>query len=272
MCVLNASGTAAVINLLNTNQDQEILLNKSQQPITNTGEVEKNMHKSVSTNKNEKIDDCVSNGQQIQTTGRVKRISESNDHEMPSMTFHSACSLCHLPYNSRSLPLKVQMSKCGICKRAKVPDVLFTTIELPENIPITGRGVFIEATVCKIKRDVRGELNAKEISDCLPFLEYELHSLLINKLKLKGMNAVFGLKVQVDIGERLVIGVAIGTAVFLTALPSPQVPQIASGNSWHKEEQVVEMQKALIETAKKNREIYRLKPLIVSLIFQLNKN
>lgn len=267
MCVLNASGTAAVINLLNTNQDQDVLLNKNQQPITNTNEGDKNMHKSISTNKNEKIDDNANNGQLIQTTGRVKRTSESNDNEIPSMPFNNACSLCHLPYNSRSVPLKVQMSKCGICKRAKVPDVLFTTIELPDNIPITGRGVFIEATVCKIKRDVRGELNAKEISDCLPFLEYELHSLLINKLKLKGMNAVFGLKVQVDIGERVVMGVAVGTAVFLTALPSPSIPQVALGNSWHKEEQVAEIQKALIETVKKNRELYRLKPLIVSYNF-----
>lgn len=153
------------------------------------------------------------------------------------------------------------MSKCAICKRARVPDVMFTTIEVPANIPMTGRGCFIQATVCKNKKDLRGELNAKEISDCLPFLEYELHSLLLNKLKVKGMNAVFGLRLQVSVGERLIIGMAVGTAVYLTALPPPTVPQIASGNSWHNEEQLAEIQKSIVETVKKNREFYHLKPI-----------
>lgn len=157
------------------------------------------------------------------------------------------------------------VSKCAVCRRAKVPDVLFTTVELPENIPMTGRGCFIQATVCKAKKDSRGELNAKEISDCLPFLEYEMHSLLLNKLRIRGMNAIFGLKVQVSIGERLVIGMAVGTAVYLTALPQPSPPQInANGNAWNNEDQLADMQKNLVETVKKNMEFYQLKPLQVN--------
>jgi hypothetical protein len=81
-------------------------------------------------------------------------------------------------------------------RRGKVPDVLFTTIELPEGVLTTGKGCFLQAYVCRPKRDCRGEMNAKEISDGLPFLEYELHRLLINKLKVKGMNSIFGLKVR----------------------------------------------------------------------------
>lgn len=81
-------------------------------------------------------------------------------------------------------------------RRGKVPDVLFTTIELPEGVSTTGKSCFLQAYVCRPKRDCRGELNAKEISDGLPFLEYELHRLLINKLKVKGMNSIFGLKVR----------------------------------------------------------------------------
>ena len=171
-----------------------------------------------------------------------------------------------MPYNEASVPFRVNVSKCAICKRARVPDVMFTTIELPENLLTIGRGCIIQATACKAKKDLRGELNAKEISDCLPFLEYELHSLLLNKLKVKGMNAIFGLKLQVSVGERLIIGMAVGTAVFLTALPTPSIPQIASGNSWHKEEQLAEIQKTLVETVKQNREFYRLKPVGVSVI------
>ncbi|KYM95122.1 hypothetical protein ALC62_14233 [Cyphomyrmex costatus] len=211
VCVLSASGTAAVINFHNSGQDSDgVVLNKLQQ------------------------------GSQLR------------------------CNLCHLPYSEGSVPFRVNVSKCAICKRAKVPDVMFTTIEVPANIPMTGRGCFIQATVCKSKKDLRGELNAKEISDCLPFLEYELHSLLLNKLKIKGMNAVFGLRLQVSVGERFIIGMAVGTAIYLTALPPPTIPQIASGNSWHNEEQLGEMQKSIVETVKKNREFYRLKPIGVN--------
>lgn len=175
----------------------------------------------------------------------------------------TSCSVCHLPYSENSVPFRVKIMKCAICRRGKVPDILFTTIELPDGIPITGRGCVVQATVCRPKRDLRGELNAKEISDGLPFLEYELHSLLLNKIKVKSMNALFGLRVQVCIGERLLIGMATGTAVYLTPLPTPAVPKVTAGNSWNNEQRLVDMQKSLIETVKKNREFYQLKSLTV---------
>ncbi|XP_044009971.1 uncharacterized protein LOC122853535 [Aphidius gifuensis] len=275
VCVLNASGTAAVINLLNTatNQDQEnVVLKAAQQPpvppppsttTTDSIDTEKD-----NNNKNQKITNETitinnnSKSEEIQISQnpnehiKTKKINDCNGDSY--VTIQNNCNLCHLPYNEASVPFRVDVSKCGICKRAKVPDVLFTTIELPDNLPITGRGVFIQSTICKVKRDLRGELNAKEISDCLPFLEYELHSLLLNKLKVKGMNGIFGLKIQVSIGERLIIGIAVGTAVFLTALPAPSVPKISSNNSWNNNEQIVDIQKLLIDTVKKNREDYKL--------------
>lgn len=54
----------------------------------------------------------------------------------------------------------------------------------------TGIGCLIQARVVRTKKDLKGELNAKEISDSLPFLEYELHKQLINKMKVT--KAVFG--------------------------------------------------------------------------------
>lgn len=158
------------------------------------------------------------------------------------------------------------MSKCAVCRRAKVPDVLFTTVDLPENIPLTGRGCFIQSTVCRAKRDRQGEGDAREISDCLPFLEYELHSQLLNKLRVRGMNAVFGLRIQVSISERFIIGMAVGTAVYLTALPPPTPPKIATSKSWHDEEELAKMQKKLDDALKKNIEHYQLKPLPVRLL------
>ncbi|CAB0035264.1 unnamed protein product [Trichogramma brassicae] len=297
VCVLSGSGTAAVISLHSTGQDHDnVLITHVQGPMTaslesDKGSVEKNMGalankaagSQVSINQltpasaasampsvaSAAVNASTANNhhnqhqQQQQHRSKQRNTSESNEHEAAyssPASSASACGLCHLPYNKSSVNFQVNVSKCAVCRRAKVPDVLFTTVELPENVPMTGRGCFMQATVSKAKKDLRGELNAKEISDCLPFLEYELHSLLLNKLRMRGMNAVFGLKIQVSIGERLVIGMAVGTAVYLTALPAPSLPQINTGNSWHDEEQLAEMQKSLVDTVKKNMEYYQLKP------------
>lgn len=266
MCVLSAFGTAAVINLNNSAQEPDSLaLNKLQLGTVATASAETDREKSqqkLMATKTEKADGDmpIANHAERQNSKTCRHSSESNDHEGGQAQLR--CNLCHLPYCEKSVPFRVNVSKCAICKRARVPDVMFTTIEVPANIPTTGRGCFIQATVCKNKKDLRGELNAKEISDCLPFLEYELHSLLLNKLKMKGMNAIFGLRLQVSVGERLIIGMAMGTALYLTALPPPTIPQIASGNSWHNDEQLAEIQKSIVETVKKNREFYHLKPTI----------
>lgn len=57
-------------------------------------------------------------------------------------------------------------------RRGYVPDVILATIELPESDgpSVIGTGTLIQATVCRPKRDLRSESNAKEISDALPFL------------------------------------------------------------------------------------------------------
>lgn len=86
-----------------------------------------------------------------------------------------------------------------------VPDILLITIELPDSVQITGRGCFVQAQVCRTKKDLKSESNAKEISDAIPFLEYEIHRLLVNKIKSKGMNALFGMKVidRFDVNRKL---------------------------------------------------------------------
>lgn len=110
-------------------------------------------------------------------------------------------------------------------------------------------------------RDLRGESNAKEISDGLPFLEYELHRILVSKLKIKGMNAIFGLKVRISIGEKLLVGIVTGTAVFLAPLSPPAVPKLVSDRSTD-EAKLAKLQKHLHETVKKNKEIYQLTKIV----------
>lgn len=177
----------------------------------------------------------------------------------PAPHSHLACSICHIPYAQSSLPFKAMMTKCSLCRRYKVPDVLLATIEPPEGIQITGKGCLIQAHVCRYKRDLKSEANAKEISDGLPFMEYELHRQLICKLKVKGFNALFGLKTTLAVGERLMALVATGTGVFLSALPTPCTPKIVAGNSWTDLEKLSELQKIIQETMDKNRELYQLK-------------
>ena len=42
-----------------------------------------------------------------------------------------------------------------------------------------------------------------------PFVEFQLHSRLINKMKVKGMNAVFDLSTQVAIGDTMLVAIAV---------------------------------------------------------------
>jgi hypothetical protein len=50
---------------------------------------------------------------------------------------------------------------------------------------------------------------------------------LVYKLRIQGMNAVFGLRVQLAIGDALIVAVATGTAFYLTSLPTPPALRIA---------------------------------------------
>jgi len=54
---------------------------------------------------------------------------------------------------------------CHVVRIYRVPDILFTTIEPPADLPIIGKGCFIQARICRPKKESRGEANAKEISD-----------------------------------------------------------------------------------------------------------
>lgn len=108
--------------------------------------------------------------------------------------------------------------------------------------------------------------------------EYELHRLLINKLKVKGMNGIFRLNVQVTIGDKIMALIATGTAVYIAALHPPIVPKIVAGNSFNESsEKLAELQKTIQNTVEKNRETYRLNnpPVnndIINDIQKLNKN
>uniref|UniRef100_A0A672PIX9 C2 domain-containing protein n=1 Tax=Sinocyclocheilus grahami TaxID=75366 RepID=A0A672PIX9_SINGR len=172
------------------------------------------------------------------------------------------CGFCHIPYDELNIPFPAQLTYCYCCRRYKVPDVLFTTIDLPTEANVTGKGCLIQARLCRTKKKAQGEGNATAISNLLPFLEYELHTQLMNKLKLRGMNALFGLRIQISVGETMLLGLASATGVYLTALPSPGGIQITgkTPSDITYEQHISNMQKKINDTITKNKELYEINP------------
>ncbi|XP_044213772.1 C2 domain-containing protein 5 isoform X1 [Thunnus albacares] len=185
----------------------------------------------------------------------------STDHrfEEPSPP---SCGFCHIPYDELNMPFPAQLTYCYHCRRQKVPDVLFTTIDLPSEAAVTGKGCLIQARLCRLKKKAQGEVNATAISNLLPFMEYELHTQLMNKLKLRSMNALFGLHIQISVGENMLLGLASATGVYLTALPAPGGIQIAgkTPGDLSNEHHILTIQKKINDTVAKNKELYQINP------------
>ncbi|XP_032439629.1 C2 domain-containing protein 5 isoform X15 [Xiphophorus hellerii] len=173
-----------------------------------------------------------------------------------------SCGFCHIPYDELNMPFPAQLTYCYNCRRQKVPDVLFTTIDLPAEAAVTGKGCLIQARLCRLKKKAQGEVNATAISNLLPFMEYELHTQLMNKLKLRSMNALFGLHIQISVGENMLLGLASATGVYLTALPAPGGIQIAGKTSGdlNNEQHIQSIQKRINDTIAKNKELYQINP------------
>uniref|UniRef100_A0A3B3SBK3 C2 domain-containing protein 5 n=1 Tax=Paramormyrops kingsleyae TaxID=1676925 RepID=A0A3B3SBK3_9TELE len=173
-----------------------------------------------------------------------------------------SCGFCHIPYDELNMPFPAHLTYCYNCRRQKVPDVLFTTIDLPVEATVMGKGSLIQARLCRLKKKAQGEVNATAISNLLPFMEYELHTQLMNKLKLRSMNALFGLRVQISVGENMLVGLASATGVYLMALPAPGGIQIAgkTPSDITYEQHISNMQKKINDTISKNKDLYEVHP------------
>ncbi|XP_035396688.1 C2 domain-containing protein 5 isoform X24 [Cygnus olor] len=172
------------------------------------------------------------------------------------------CGFCHIPYDELNMPFPAHLTYCYNCRKQKVPDVLFTTIDLPVEAAVIGKGCLIQARLCRLKKKAQAEANATSISNLLPFMEYEVHTQLMNKLKLRGMNALFGLRIQITVGENMLMGLASATGVYLAALPTPGGIQIAgkTPNDGNYEQHISHMQKKINDTIAKNKELYEINP------------
>uniref|UniRef100_A0A8C4VTZ8 C2 domain-containing protein 5 n=1 Tax=Gopherus evgoodei TaxID=1825980 RepID=A0A8C4VTZ8_9SAUR len=148
------------------------------------------------------------------------------------------CGFCHIPYDELNMPFPAHLIYCYNCRKQKVPDVLFTTIDLPAEAMVIGKGCLIQARY----------LSTKE---------------LMNKLKLKGMNAsVWSEDSRLQWVRNMLMGLASATGVYLTALPTPGGIQIAgkTPNDGAYEQHVSHMQKKINDTIAKNKELYEINP------------
>ncbi|KAI5644777.1 c2 domain-containing protein [Phthorimaea operculella] len=207
VCVLSASGTAAVINLdCDFGNDIEIATS-------------------------------------LVTNGRQNGSDEGSETEQ--------CGLAHVPYSPGAGPYRAELSTCGGCRKARVPAVLLATCAKPNRLPAYAKAVTITAVAARLRRaPPAAEPGARDISDQLPFLEYELHKLLLAKLRMQGANALFSLRTQITIGERCVMALASGTAVRVVALPPPTPPRIKASDV---DKNALEIQRAVWDSFTANK-------------------
>ena len=156
----------------------------------------------------------------------------SNSSIFRRVRFDPGCATCHIPYPHNSAPFaNMRLVPCQSCKKRWVPEVLLATIECPPLLPTRGRGRLVQARACKIMSSSqtkvqKGEALALTVSEILPFLQFDLHRQLINKIKIMGMNAAFGVTTQIQLGPNILVGFVTATAVSLPALPSPPALRI----------------------------------------------
>ncbi|XP_063617911.1 C2 domain-containing protein 5 isoform X1 [Cydia splendana] len=162
-----------------------------------------------------------------------------------------SCSLAHVPYSPGAGPYRAELSVCQGCRRARVPAVLLATCAKPTSLAAYSAAVPLTAVAARARRaPPQAEPGARDISDQLPFLEYELHKLLLAKLRMQGANALFSLQTQVAVGERCVMAIASGTAVRICALPPPMPPRIKATEN---DKEALEIQKALWDAFTANK-------------------
>ncbi|KAJ1332736.1 hypothetical protein BSLG_008365 [Batrachochytrium salamandrivorans] len=168
---------------------------------------------------------------------------------------HLSCRASHITYRRSESPFPMALTRCGICKRKYVPEVLLTTIEPPPELEMIGKGIFIEALVCRQKKPRVSESRAVSVSESIPFAQYDLHRQLMYKLRMYGLNAIFGLKIQISMGENLMTAVAIGTAVYVRSLPTPPSLKVFRNLEVvdEEDEKLMDLQRKIISQSETNR-------------------
>ncbi|KAJ3023011.1 hypothetical protein HKX48_004634 [Thoreauomyces humboldtii] len=164
------------------------------------------------------------------------------------------CQACHITYRRDESPFPMSYAKCGLCRKKYVPEVLLTTIDPPSELATIGNGLLLEAHVCRYRK-AHGDSRPSIISEAIPFAQYDIHRQLMYKLRIYGLNAVFGLKIQFSVGESLMTAVATGTAAYVRALPAPPPLKVFRNLDVVDDEdlKLLEIQRGIMARSEENR-------------------
>lgn len=197
------------------------------------------------------------------------------------------CFPAHIPYSRRSSHLKGARTRCRACQRAYVPEILLCTVQPPSrhllqppsdsfprqhSTPVRDRGFgmappfflrgsrqLVESRVCRPMPKLQGETKAGKVSELVLFLQFDVYRQLIYKLRVLGLNAAFGLRVQISLGEGMIAAVATATACYACPLPPPAQVRISRhiGVKDTEDAELVEMQRKIIAQASQNRAFWQ---------------
>jgi uncharacterized protein YbjQ (UPF0145 family) len=100
-----------------------------------------------------------------------------------------------------------------------------------------------------------GDTRAMYVSESIPFCQYDIHRQLTHKLRIYGLNAIFGLKIQFTIGESLMTAVATGTAVYVRGLPAPPALKVFRNLDVLDDEdkELLDIQRTMMQQSENNR-------------------
>ncbi|KAJ3113283.1 hypothetical protein HDU96_003587 [Phlyctochytrium bullatum] len=88
----------------------------------------------------------------------------------------------------------------------------------------------------------------------MPFIQYDIHRQLVYKLRIYGLNSIFGLRIQISVGESLIVALATGTGLYVTALPQPPALKVSRNRVPDEEDKnFAEIQKKIVELSESNR-------------------
>ncbi|NXP80440.1 C2CD5 protein, partial [Ramphastos sulfuratus] len=165
------------------------------------------------------------------------------------------CGFCHIPYDELNMPFPAHLTYCYNCRKQKVPDVLFTTIDLPVEAIVIGKGCLIQARY----------LSKLFLSKFFGILGRTVAKMwYVIKLSFAGTSTVqhlFDME-MLEVHAYVIVIFQSATGVYLAALPTPGGIQIAgkTPNDGTYEQHISHMQKKINDTIAKNKELYEINP------------